>query len=159
MSSAALPTARAARADSLIWWPANTPRITASWLKNAILTPESTRLAPPTNAPANTSPSTDTSEVSGLGYSCLKPEADSILVRPLFVCLLRPGYYGACNEEAMKISLVKSGPLSVSFEVYPDFMHYSGGVYQHSKLLDKFNPFEVRRGLKCGSIEISFLFH
>lgn len=53
------------------------------------------------------------------------------------------GYYGACNEEAMKISLVKSGPLSVSFEVYPDFMHYSGGVYQHSKLLDKFNPFEL----------------
>ena len=53
------------------------------------------------------------------------------------------GYYGACNEELMKISLVKSGPLSVSFEVYPDFMHYSGGVYYHTQLLDKFNPFEV----------------
>ena len=43
----------------------------------------------------------------------------------------------------MKISLVKSGPMSVSFEVYPDFMHYSGGVYHHSHLVDKFNPFEV----------------
>jgi len=53
------------------------------------------------------------------------------------------GYYGACNEEMMKISLVKSGPMSVSFEVYPDFMHYSGGVYHHSHLVDKFNPFEL----------------
>jgi len=53
------------------------------------------------------------------------------------------GYYGACNEELMKISLVNSGPLSVSFEVYPDFMHYSGGVYYHSQLSDQFNPFEL----------------
>jgi len=43
----------------------------------------------------------------------------------------------------MKISLVNSGPLSVSFEVYPDFMHYSGGVYYHSQLTDQFNPFEL----------------
>lgn len=53
------------------------------------------------------------------------------------------GFYGACNEESMKLSLVQSGPMSVSFEVYPDFMHYSSGVYHHSGLLDKFNPFEV----------------
>lgn len=53
------------------------------------------------------------------------------------------GFYGACNEESMKLSLVQSGPMSVSFEVYPDFMHYSSGVYHHSGLLDKFNPFEL----------------
>lgn len=55
------------------------------------------------------------------------------------------GYYGACNEELMKLSLVQSGPLSVSFEVYPDFMHYSGGVYSRSEdgLLKKFDPFEL----------------
>ena len=41
------------------------------------------------------------------------------------------------------MALVESGPMSVSFEVYPDFMHYSGGVYHHSGLIDKFNPFEV----------------
>jgi len=53
------------------------------------------------------------------------------------------GYYGACNEELMKMSLVQNGPLSVSFEVYPDFMHYAGGVYHHTGLLEKFNPFEL----------------
>jgi cathepsin C len=57
------------------------------------------------------------------------------------------GYYGACNEELMKMSLVESGPLSVSFEVYSDFMHYAGGVYHRTDgLLNKineFNPFEV----------------
>lgn len=53
------------------------------------------------------------------------------------------GYYGACNEESMKLSLVREGPLSVSFEVYPDFMHYSGGIYKYTGLLDKFNPFEL----------------
>lgn len=58
------------------------------------------------------------------------------------------GYYGACNEELMKLSLVQSGPLSVSFEVYDDFMHYSNGVYHYtgestSQLNRKYNPFEV----------------
>ena len=57
------------------------------------------------------------------------------------------GYYGGCNEELMKLTLVQSGPLSVSFEVYPDFMHYAGGVYHRSDNLmenvHKFNPFEV----------------
>lgn len=53
------------------------------------------------------------------------------------------GYYGACNEELMKMSLVKSGPMSVSFEVYDDFMHYSGGVYYRSQLVDRINPFEL----------------
>ncbi len=42
----------------------------------------------------------------------------------------------------MKISLVKNGPFAVAFEVYPDFFHYSGGVYKHTGLMDKYNPFE-----------------
>ncbi|PAA92785.1 hypothetical protein BOX15_Mlig013103g1, partial [Macrostomum lignano] len=53
------------------------------------------------------------------------------------------GYYGACSEEAMRIALVNHGPLSVSFEVYSDFLHYRGGIYRHTGLRDKFNPFEV----------------
>jgi cathepsin C len=43
----------------------------------------------------------------------------------------------------MKLALYKNGPLSVSFMVYSDFMHYQGGVYQHTDLRDKFNPFEL----------------
>lgn len=48
-----------------------------------------------------------------------------------------------CNEELMKINLVKNGPLAVSFEVYNDFFHYKGGVYVHTGLQEKFNPFEI----------------
>lgn len=48
-----------------------------------------------------------------------------------------------CNEELMKINLVKNGPLSVAFEVYSDFFHYKGGVYVHTGLQEKFNPFEI----------------
>lgn len=43
----------------------------------------------------------------------------------------------------MKIELVKNGPMAVAFEVYNDFMHYSSGVYHHTGLTDKFNPFEI----------------
>ncbi|GCB69564.1 hypothetical protein scyTo_0005500 [Scyliorhinus torazame] len=53
------------------------------------------------------------------------------------------GFYGACNEAAMKLELVKNGPVSVAFEVYPDFMHYHGGIYYHTGLSDPFNPFEL----------------
>ncbi|XP_038674159.1 dipeptidyl peptidase 1 [Scyliorhinus canicula] len=53
------------------------------------------------------------------------------------------GFYGACNEAAMKLELVKNGPVSVAFEVYPDFMHYRGGIYYHTGLSDPFNPFEL----------------
>jgi cathepsin C len=57
------------------------------------------------------------------------------------------GFYGACNEALMKIELVKNGPLAVSFEVYDDFLKYSGGIYHHTYLRDeinfKFNPFEL----------------
>lgn len=42
------------------------------------------------------------------------------------------GFYGACNEELMKIELVKNGPLAVSFEVYDDFRFYKGGIYHHT---------------------------
>ncbi|KAL5018530.1 hypothetical protein ScPMuIL_004252 [Solemya velum] len=53
------------------------------------------------------------------------------------------GYYGACNEELMKLDLVKNGPVAVSFEVYPDFPSYKGGIYHHTGLTDKFNPWEI----------------
>ena len=39
------------------------------------------------------------------------------------------GYYGGCNEELMRIELVKNGPIAVSFEAYPDLRPYSHGVY------------------------------
>jgi cathepsin C len=53
------------------------------------------------------------------------------------------GFYGACNEEAMKIALVKYGPLAVSFEVYDDFMTYTHGIYDHTGLTNRFSPFEL----------------
>jgi cathepsin C len=47
----------------------------------------------------------------------------------------------------MTLSLVKNGPIAVSFEVYDDFLKYSGGVYHHTGMKDKlnfgFNPFEL----------------
>jgi len=52
------------------------------------------------------------------------------------------GYYGACSEEEMKKALVTGGPMSVSFEVYKDFMMYKSGVYHHTNLLGNFHPFE-----------------
>ncbi|XP_022104025.1 dipeptidyl peptidase 1-like isoform X2 [Acanthaster planci] len=57
------------------------------------------------------------------------------------------GFYGGCNEELMRIQLVKDGPIAVSFEVYPDFQAYKGGIYHHVGLTDRpgyrFNPFEI----------------
>ncbi|RXM28917.1 Dipeptidyl peptidase 1 [Acipenser ruthenus] len=53
------------------------------------------------------------------------------------------GFYGACNEALMKLELVKYGPMGVAFEVYGDFMHYQGGIYHHTGLMDEFNPFEL----------------
>ncbi|XP_041360896.1 dipeptidyl peptidase 1-like [Gigantopelta aegis] len=53
------------------------------------------------------------------------------------------GFYGACNEALMRIELVKNGPIAVSFEVYPDFPSYKGGIYIHTKLADRFNPWEI----------------
>jgi cathepsin C len=53
------------------------------------------------------------------------------------------GYYGACNEELMRLALVNNGPLAVSFEVYDDFMNYKSGIYHHTGLHNRFNPFEI----------------
>lgn len=43
----------------------------------------------------------------------------------------------------MRINLVKNGPMAVAFEVYNDFMNYKSGVYHHTGLQDRFNPFEI----------------
>ncbi|XP_050736886.1 dipeptidyl peptidase 1-like [Eriocheir sinensis] len=53
------------------------------------------------------------------------------------------GYFGACNEYEMKSALVRGGPLVVGLEVYNDFLHYKGGIYQHTGLQDRFNPLEL----------------
>ena len=53
------------------------------------------------------------------------------------------GYYGACNEPQMRLELVNNGPIAVGFEVLNDFMHYKGGIYRHTGLTDKFNPWEI----------------
>jgi cathepsin C len=52
------------------------------------------------------------------------------------------GYYGACSEEEMMLAL-QDGPVSVSFEVTPDFEHYKRGVYHATGLTDRFNPFRI----------------
>lgn len=49
----------------------------------------------------------------------------------------------SCNEELMMKNLVENGPIAVSFMVYGDFMHYKGGIYQHTTLTNGFNPFEI----------------
>ncbi|TNN32369.1 Dipeptidyl peptidase 1 [Liparis tanakae] len=53
------------------------------------------------------------------------------------------GFYGGCSEAAMMLELVANGPMGVSFEVYPDFMTYRGGIYHHSGVADPFSPFEL----------------
>jgi hypothetical protein len=66
------------------------------------------------------------------------------------------GYYGACNEELIRLELVLRGPISVSFQVYPDFEHYKSGIYHHTGL-GGFNPFEVRTGTR--KVQEKHLFH
>ena len=51
--------------------------------------------------------------------------------------------YFSSNEDEMKLALVNNGPLVIGFEVYPDLQAYKGGVYVHTTLVDKFNPFEL----------------
>ncbi|XP_044139715.1 dipeptidyl peptidase 1 [Bufo gargarizans] len=53
------------------------------------------------------------------------------------------GFYGGCNEAYMKYELILGGPLAVAFEVYDDFMYYKGGIYHHTGLQDRFNPFQI----------------
>ncbi|XP_042905828.1 dipeptidyl peptidase 1 [Parasteatoda tepidariorum] len=58
------------------------------------------------------------------------------------------GFFGGCNEELMRLEIVKNGPLTVAFQVYPDFMLYQGGIYHHTGVGAKFNPFhEVNHGV------------
>ncbi|XP_042217957.1 dipeptidyl peptidase 1-like [Homarus americanus] len=52
------------------------------------------------------------------------------------------GYYGACNEELMMLALVENGPMALAFEVYDDFLSYSGGIYHHTNLKNDFSPLE-----------------
>lgn len=52
------------------------------------------------------------------------------------------GYFGACNEEQILME-VQNGPVSVAFEVTDDFQQYRSGIYQHTGLTDKFNPFRL----------------
>lgn len=49
--------------------------------------------------------------------------------------------------QLMKIALVRGGPTTVSFQVYNDFMHYSGGIYHHTSASDKLNDPVRRLGL------------
>ncbi|XP_038054481.1 dipeptidyl peptidase 1-like isoform X1 [Patiria miniata] len=57
------------------------------------------------------------------------------------------GFYGGCNEELMRMELVKNGPITVAFEVYPDFEAYKSGIYHHVFAGDRyghsFDPFEL----------------
>lgn len=72
-------------------------------------------------------------------YFAITPSINSLT---FFSLLL--GYYGACNEEEMKLALIKGGPLIVGLEVYDDFLHYKSGIYHHTGLQDRFNPLEVK---------------
>ena len=53
------------------------------------------------------------------------------------------GFYGGCNPELMQKELVENGPIAVSFEVTEDFQSYQSGIYQHTGIEDKFNPWEI----------------
>ncbi|GIY48332.1 dipeptidyl peptidase 1 [Caerostris darwini] len=54
------------------------------------------------------------------------------------------GFYGGCNEDLMKMELVKNGPIAVSFMVYDDFFQYSGGIYHFTGIQNyRFDPFSI----------------
>ena len=53
------------------------------------------------------------------------------------------GFYGATNDELMRLELIRNGPIAVGFEVLSDFTHYKGGIYRHTGLEDSFNPWVV----------------
>lgn len=68
------------------------------------------------------------------------------------------GFYGACNEALMRISLVKNGPIAVSFEVYNDFLNYKTGIYHHTGENDQlnfgFDPFEITNHVGMNKIKL-----
>ena len=43
----------------------------------------------------------------------------------------------------MMLALIKDGPIAVGFEVYQDFYAYKGGVYEHTSIVDRFNPLQL----------------
>lgn len=53
------------------------------------------------------------------------------------------GFFGGCNEELMRLDLIRNGPVTVAMEVYDDFMLYSGGIYHHVNIATGFNPFHL----------------
>lgn len=42
------------------------------------------------------------------------------------------GFYGGATAELIQQEIFESGPVTVEMYVYPDFQHYTGGVYVHS---------------------------
>uniref|UniRef100_A0A5S6R2I5 Dipeptidyl peptidase 1 n=1 Tax=Trichuris muris TaxID=70415 RepID=A0A5S6R2I5_TRIMR len=58
------------------------------------------------------------------------------------------GYYGASNEDLIKLAVYHNGPVAVGIQVYADFYHYKSGIYRHLTNLVNFtaepygwNPF------------------
>jgi cathepsin C len=43
----------------------------------------------------------------------------------------------------MRHALVNNGPIAISFQVYSDFMMYKSGIYRHTGVTDRFNPWEI----------------
>ncbi|ESO99545.1 hypothetical protein LOTGIDRAFT_203670 [Lottia gigantea] len=53
------------------------------------------------------------------------------------------GFYGGCNDALMKMEIYRHGPVVVGFNVTDDFFHYKSGIFIHTGLTDRYNPFEV----------------
>ncbi|CDW52255.1 CathepsinC exc and Peptidase C1 domain containing protein [Trichuris trichiura] len=49
------------------------------------------------------------------------------------------GYYGASNEDLIKLAVYHNGPVAVGIQVYPDFYAYRSGIYHHVKDAMNFN--------------------
>lgn len=78
-----------------------------------------------------------TCQAKGTGV-CPYPKPAAVVAQYDYV----GGYFGACSEEAMLLELYHGGPLAVSFEVYPDFVHYRSGIYHHVPDATTVNPWE-----------------
>jgi len=60
------------------------------------------------------------------------------------------GYYGACNEAAMKKELVHNGPFVVAFEVSGAFQAYGSGIFKEEYKLPVQNHWErVNHAVLC----------
>lgn len=49
-------------------------------------------------------------------------------------------YYGGCDHFGMMDEIMKSGPVSIAFMVYPDLVNYKSGVYRHVQLGENVDP-------------------